>query len=411
VSCTLCHQVTADKFGHADSFNGGFVLSAIRTADARPLFGPYPIDPGRATVMHSSSGFRPTESAHVRQSELCATCHTLYTNALGADGAIVGRLPEQMPYLEWRHSAYRDERSCQDCHMPRVTDGTPFSSVLGETRFGWGRHSFRGGNAFMTRMLNRYRDELGVIATSGELEAAAAATLPHLEQDTARVAIDRAVIEAGRLRIDVSVRNLAGHKLPTGYPSRRVWLHLAVRDGDGRLVFESGAIDDRGAIAGNDNDRDPTTFERHHDEISRSDEVQIYESVLADASGAVTTALLRGVRFAKDNRVLPRGFDKARAGADIAVHGEAADDASFVGGADTVRYSVAIADASGPFTVEIELRYQSIAFRWAQNLAQQRATEIDRFVSWYDAMAAGSSTRLAAASAVVVATRSASRPE
>jgi hypothetical protein len=137
--------------------------------------------------------------------------------------------------------------------------------------------------------------------------------------------------------------------------------------------------------------------------------VQIYESVLADASGGVTTALLRGVRFVKDNRVLPRGFDKAHADADIAVHGEAEGDASFVGGGDSVRYRVATAGASGPFTVDVELRYQSIAFRWAQNLAGQRAAEIDRFVSWDDAMAGASSTRLAAASVVAPADRSATR--
>ena len=39
----------------------------------------------------------------------------------------------------------------------------------------------------------------------------------------------------------VAVENLAGHKLPTAYPSRRVWLHVTVLDGPD-VVFESGAI-------------------------------------------------------------------------------------------------------------------------------------------------------------------------
>jgi hypothetical protein len=30
--------------------------------------------------------------------------------------------------------------------------------------------------------------------------------------------------------------------------------------------------------------------------------------------------------------------------------------------------------------------YQPIAFRWAQNLKQQEAEEIDRFVGYYEAM-------------------------
>ena len=59
--------------------------------------------------------------------------------------------------------------------------------------------------------------------------------------------------------------------------------------------------------------------EPHYLEIRRPDEVQIYESMMIDAQGAVTTGLLKGVRFVKDNRLLPRGFDKAAAPADIAV--------------------------------------------------------------------------------------------
>ena len=71
----------------------------------------------------------------------------------------------------------------------------------------------------------------------------------------------------GRLDADVVVRNLTGHKLPTGYPSRRVWLHVTVRDAAGAVVFESGAVEPTGAIAGNDNDADRERVEPHYDEI------------------------------------------------------------------------------------------------------------------------------------------------
>ena len=37
-----------------------------------------------------------------------------------SEGDVVGELPEQMPYLEWLHSDFREEKSCQDCHMPAV---------------------------------------------------------------------------------------------------------------------------------------------------------------------------------------------------------------------------------------------------------------------------------------------------
>jgi hypothetical protein len=114
--------------------------------------------------MHSAAGVMPTESTHIQQSELCATCHTLYTKALGPNGEVTASLPEQVPYLEWRHSAFRAERSCQSCHMPEVAEPTAISSVLGEPRPGMSRHAFIGGNFFMLRMLNRYRAELGVEA-------------------------------------------------------------------------------------------------------------------------------------------------------------------------------------------------------------------------------------------------------
>jgi hypothetical protein len=115
----------------------------------------------------------------------------------------------------------------------------------------------------------------------------------------------------------------------------------------------------------------------------------------------VTTALLQGVRYAKDNRVLPRGFDKTAASDDIAVRSSAGEDDDFIGGADRIRYEVDLAGTPGPLTVTVELRYQSIAFRWAQNLRQQRAAEIDRFLSYYESMADVSAVTLASATATV----------
>jgi hypothetical protein len=200
------------------------------------------------------------------------------------------------------------------------------------------------------------------------------------------------------VRLDVSVTSTTGHKLPTGYPSRRVWLHLTLRDAAGRMVFESGAVDARGAIAGNDNDVDAARVEPHYDEITRPDQVQIYESVMADRSGQPTTGLLFGVTFLKDNRLLPRGFDKATAADDVAVRGGAATDSTFAGGGDRIRYAIDTGAAAGPFTAEVELRYQPIAYRWARNLASYDAAETRRFVSFYDAMAGASSVVLARAS-------------
>jgi len=397
VSCTVCHQIGPERLGTRESFNGGFVLSEPTPNGERRMFGPFEIEMGRRTVMRSATGMTPAEATYLRQSEVCATCHTLFTQALGPKGEVTGQLPEQVPYLEWRHSSFRQERSCQSCHMPEVQQPTHIASVLGEERTGLGRHTFVGGNFFMLRMLNRYRNDLGVEALPQELEAAAAATVAQLQRDTAALSVVAMPNAPGRLGLDVSVRNLTGHKLPTAYPSRRVWLHLTVRDRDGGIVFESGAVDPSGRILGNDNDEDPGRFEPHHVEITSPEDVQIYESIMHDGGGNVTTGLLRGVSYVKDNRLLPRGFDKTTASDDVAVRGEARQDEDFRAEGDRVRYVVSTAGRAGPFRVDVAVRYQPVSFRWAENLKKYDAPETNRFVAWYGAMSRGSSELLARA--------------
>ena len=399
ISCTVCHQIAPDRLGSAESFNANFVVKPIPPGGTRLIYGPYAIDAGRKTIMRSVTGYEQVEAPHVRQSELCASCHTLITDAYGPDGTVVGSLPEQMNYQEWQHSAFpAEQRSCQSCHMPAATGPVRAASVLGDERDHLAQHLFVGGNAFMVRMLNRYRVELGVAALPAELAATANATLRQLRDDTARLAVSTPRLDGGRLAFDVEVRNLSGHKFPTGYPARRAWLHVSVHDDGGAVVFESGAIDDAGAIAGNDGDADPLMFEPHYERITGPAQVQIYEPILGDPKGVPTTGLLTATQYLKDNRVLPRGFDKATAPAEIAVRGGAADDADFAGEGDRVRYDVAV-PAGGRYTVEAELRYQSIGYRWAHNLERYDAAEPKRFLSYYKSMSASSSVVVATATA------------
>jgi hypothetical protein len=391
ITCTVCHQIGADRLGTRASFNGKFAMAPPLPSGSRVAIGPYAPDAGRLRIMHSVTGFEQTQAPHIRDSELCATCHTLITSALGPDGRVVGSLPEQMNYLEWRHSTFDDEqRSCQSCHMPPVQGPVRIASVAGIDRERLARHTFLGGNAFMLRLMNRYRAELGVEATPGELEATARATVRQLETETATVAIDRAEVSGGTLAVDVAIANLAGHKFPTGYPSRRAWLHVTVRDARGVAVFESGRLAETGRIEGNDSDTDGAIFEPHYAEITRADQVQVYESIMGTPAGAPTTGLLQATQYLKDNRLLPRGFDKLTAAAEIGVFGGAAADADFTATGDRVRYRVPVT-GTGRLTVEVELRYQPIGFRWAQNLAPYRAAEPQAFLTYYNNLAPSSS--------------------
>ncbi len=398
VSCSVCHQIAKEKLGTRASFNGAFVVDTPQEKDDRPEYGPFDIDAGHKRVMQSSTGgFVPTAAAHIRDSALCGSCHTLYTKALGAGGGEIGTLPEQMPYLEWLHSDYPARSTCQSCHMPEVDEPVAVTAIFGQLRSGLHRHVFVAANFFLQHMLNNYREDLSVAALPQELTTSADRTLRFLQTQTARVSVRPDELTSGTLRFEVWVQNLSGHKLPTAFPSRRAWLHVTVRDSGGRTVFESGALNADGSIVGNDNDSDPTRFEPHYREITSPEQVEIYEDILGDSAHRVTTGLLSAVGYLKDNRLLPRGFSKASADRDIAVVGDAAQDPNFNDQGSRVQYSVPIGSASGPFQIEAELWYQPIGFRWAHNLGPYDAPEPKRFLSFYESMSSSSAALLARA--------------
>jgi hypothetical protein len=175
------------------------------------------------------------------------------------------------------------------------------------------------------------------------------------------VALEASARAIGRdLSVSVTVRNLTGHKLPTGLPGRRLWLHLTALDSKGRIVFESGAWNSQTGDLRHGDD-----FELHRDAIQRSNQTAIYEAVIEDARGALTNLLTQAVRFRKDNRLLPAGFHR---GARLP-EGVMADwiapvglnrDEDFQSGQDTVHYRVRLPKVAGPIRVSVEACFQSI---------------------------------------------------
>jgi len=401
VSCTVCHQIQDVNLGEKKGFTGGYTIDLTTPMGQRPVFGPFEVDAGRTRIMESASEFRPVEATHIQSAEFCASCHTLFTHALDPDGNEVGEIAEQAPYLEWKHSDYPGEATCQTCHMPVVAGEVSVTGVSPNPRTEVSRHSFQGGNFLMPRILNKHRAALEVKALPQELEETARAAEENLSTNAASVEVVPVGLVDGRLDVDIVIANLAGHKLPSAYPSRRAWLHLTVRDAGGRVVFESGVFQPDGSIVGNDNDADGNRFEPHYLEITDPEQVQIYEDIMVDYAGAVTTGLLWGVEYVKDNRLLPRGFDKTTAPDEVAVRGEALGDRNFVGGGDTTRYGVNVGNASGPFQVEVELWYQPIGYRWAQNLGEYDSAESDQFMRFFEGVSSASKALLARAEATV----------
>jgi hypothetical protein len=391
VSCSVCHQIRESNLG-PESYSGQFLIDTQTPVGERLVFGPYTVEDDQAAIMQAASGYLPSQampwggSLHIAQSELCATCHTLYTQTLDASGEPAGFFPEQVPYLEWFYSSYRRTRTCQSCHMPYAQGGVRIASSSVSPRSPFSQHIFVGGNAYVLQMLSAFGEDLGVTASERHFEATIAHTLEQLQTSTATVGVENINRTGARLTLEVVVQNLAGHKFPTGFPSRRAWLHLTLRAADGQVVFESGAFNPDGSIVGNNADADPAAYEPHYQTIVSPEQVQIYEAILRDTRGLVTTELMTAAGYLKDNRLLPSGFEKSAPYPDIAVRGEAFEDPDFVDGGDRVQYSIPLGEARGPLTLTVELLYQSIGFRWASNFGDLEAVEISRFQDYYEAI-------------------------
>ncbi len=383
ISCSLCHQFLGDTLGTPDSFSGHYEIDTTVPMGERLAFGPFPVPETQAIVMQASSGFIPTQVDYISDAAVCGSCHTLFTPSLNARGEIVGEFPEQMAYPEWLHSRFSETDTCQTCHMPAAEDGVVLSVTGGEARSPFMQHIFVGGNAYMPDLLRRHRDELEFTASDALVEANIDRVLTQLATSTGGVTIDSVSRDGTALVVEVTVTNQAGHKLPTSYPSRRAWLHVTVTDAAGDVVFESGAFNADGSITGNDNDADQTRFEPHYTSINDPGQVQIYEAIMRTVEGDVTTSLLYGNGYLKDNRLLPEGFDKPGAPEEIRVQGAAAEDEDFTGGSDRLRYIVEVGQAGGPYTITVELLYQSIGYRWAHNLARVDTPDTARFLAFY----------------------------
>ena len=383
VSCNLCHQVEGANFGLAESFSGGFAIDLETPSGSRYSYGPYQVGQQRVTIMQSASGFIPVQGAHTSQSELCGTCHNLVTPFVDASGQVAGEFAEQAIYSEWENSAYNGTQGCMDCHMPVAEGAVQLSITGGPPRSPFSQHTFTGGNAYMLNILRYFGEQIGVSTTSASLEQAYQATQRLLGTQTATLRLENLALEGSTLRGEVVLESLVGHKFPGGYPSRRAWLHIRVLDAAGNIAFESGAVNLDGSITGNDNDADASRYEPHYTLLSAPDQVQIYESILLNSDGAVTTTLLRAAAYAKDNRLLPQGFDLASATTDTLVFGEAVQDADFAAAGDRLGLLLDLGGAVGPFSVQVELLYQSIGYRWAQNLLMDTTTEALTFGGYH----------------------------
>lgn len=397
-ACAACHQVPA-----------GEVLGPPPLAASGELYGPHAAPFAMPMAMHT--GFTPVEAPHMDESAMCGTCHTLRTQGHGPDGMpLPGLFSEQAPYLEWRNSVFSTElaapgpeaASCQACHMPsRSEAGALLSTRIARRPMGddfppigerspYHRHVLVGGNTLVPAMIRDFADELRPRASAAAFDATIAAARQMLQERTAVLSLPGAHRDGDVLVIPVRVESLVGHKLPSGIPSRRAFLRVTVRDADGTEVFRSGGTDAQGRLVDRAGvvlplEQPGGAIEPHHAVLTDDAQVQIYEAVLQDAQGDPTYRLLQAAAYAKDNRLLPRGWSPTGPHAAETGPRLGGPDADFVGGSDEVEVRVTAPAAAGPYAVQVELLYQPIGARFAAELLALDAPEIRAFERMWDA--------------------------
>jgi len=382
VSCTLCHQIQADDLGMPDSFSGHFVIDTSTRPPNRTLYGPYP-DPDDvgSMIMRSGSGYKPLEGPHIKGSGLCGSCHTLFTPFIDGEGQ-ERWFPEQTPFIEWLQSDFGDgadeDKQCQDCHMPAVEGGVSICRGWPEHE-PFSQHHFVGDNVLMLRILQAHVEALGLRASTNDFANTIQRTNAQLTSSTATLSVEDLNLNADTVTAVLHVENLTGHKLPTGYPARRTWMHVKVTDAEGREVFESGRPLSHGGILGNAADSSLSLYEPHYDLITRPDQVQVYEAIIGDVEGNLTHTLLDATGYLKDNRLLPAGFDKSLVPEAVEVKGRAVVDDNFVGSGDQITYQIETGGYTEPFTLNAELLYQSVSYQFFENLRQDDASQIELF--------------------------------
>jgi hypothetical protein len=381
VSCEGCHTIGTSV---------GQTFSGIIPYDtSRNVYGPFPnpfVGP-----MQLYEGYTPTYSSHMNQARICSSCHTLITETADTSGVLTGGIfVEQATYHEYLNSQFpADNITCQTCHMPHLEDSiiiaNGFSNLLPRGPFN--QHVFAGANSFMLTLIKNNKTSLGAGAEDWQFDTTIAATKQLLRQQSIVFDLQFDSLTNNTGYFTTRIQNKAGHKFPSGYPSRRAVLQLLVTDATGDTVFKSGTFTNDYHVLG-----ETPSFEGHHDVISQPDRPQIYELVMGDVNGNFTSVLERAAIILKDNRIPPVGFTTASGVYDtVQISADALADPDFNkvnsvegSGVDLVHFQVPVTGAIGNITVHANVFYQSVPPKWLEEMFMLNSPQIDTFRTMFN---------------------------
>lgn len=380
VGCIGCHGI--EDIGLRDSNNGNQPyneLSAAYGTFADPWSGP----------MIQFSGFSPVQSAHMGESEVCAGCHSLFVSTVDYDGEQTGNtFFEQSTYHEWLNSSYDEmEIECQECHMPDVGEVKVSNVPTWLFPREFQAHHLVGGNAFMLRLMKQNADELDLSATDEQFDMVIDRTIDYLQEQSLELDVEHIGNEQDSAVFHVTLTNEVGHKFPSGYASRLLFVEFKVEDENGNVLFHNGLLDENYEIIGRDEGWEP-----HYDVIRSEEEVQIYEQVVGDFQDQPTTVLEQASYSIKDNRLVPLGYSMSHSTYDTtSIAGGVLADPNFNklngvegSGTDELEYRVELNGYVGPITIETRIWYQSMPPRWMEMMFSWDDPEINAFKEMYD---------------------------
>lgn len=296
VSCQLCHRMvdpipsTSDQAVSIDSEirttlallppldHPGSGMIILDPQDRRR--GPFDLGTGFSFHTAYQTDFLSQSMDAIKESSVCGSCHNIDNPILSWDDTRSQYWPNNMDtaapsfsdgdlfpiestYDEWLFSDYASTgvfapqfagkksdqivRTCQDCHMTRVTGGAAlpqFNPVYRDCQATGclPEHNFSAANTWLPQLI---QDPTWRLSSSADTEY-----LNHtrqLNQLFLRKAatLDVSLLGSGNNRIArISVTNETGHKLPTGYPEgRRMWIYIKAVNQSGEILFESGKYD------------------------------------------------------------------------------------------------------------------------------------------------------------------------
>ena len=383
VTCTTCHKISGENL--AATFSGEISFDTNRV-----VYGPYPapFDP----PMQDFVGLTPQFSEHVSDAGMCAPCHTLVTHPFNYEGELIGTsFVEQATYHEWLNSTYGTQNiTCQECHMPRLKE--PIVIAAGYLFLGgrspFALHELVGANTAMLKLMKNNRQALDINAQAAQFDETIEKTFQMLQQKSLNLNLTLESLDNDSVTFALKLTNKAGHKFPSGYPSRRAFVSFVLLSEQGDTLFQSGILQPDLEVAGND-----PQFEPHHNVINDPGQAQIYEMVTGDVNGQFTTVLERAYASLKDNRLPPAGFRTTHPSYDsMMIVGHALNDPDFnknaVGaqgsGADVVHYRVGITGYQGNVSAHATVYYQSMPPRWMAEMFSATTPEIETFRTMFN---------------------------